>query len=733
MEEMEELGFLLKYLEGRGRDIKNAVLKDGKTTVEEAAELSASETSDIPPKKLKKRFSYARKLSDNINKYFSMRDGLQFIAISLGGYKNIGKDGVKSETEKLILDPLIDAQNEESKMFININNELNPHMFQILTAIKRLRTEHGKHIFIDGAPAPVLLRVEGQEGWWTPEQIFSIALNMGNQGNIDRIHAGYKDLSESSVAVLMDLLEEKDWQAIQGIWDTYEKLRPEVEKVHNRVNHFPMGKIDPKPVVTKFGTFKGGYHPAIYDNTLLGVESLKVAEWQEKDDLLSRSEAIRQVPSNKSGFTKGRKNGVELPISLRLSVVTDHIKDSVHYITHNEAIRDVDRITRHPVFVDQAQSILGRDTYNMIRPALKFIARPERQATNWLDRSVEWMRGKTTPFILAWNTSVALKQGFSSFSAAYDMGVKDYLKGFGHILSGSPIRKHRDMMEMSVYMSQRATSMDRELQSMFRSMKPDQRFLLFGDKKVTWDDVRNFGFWPIRIADMMTVLPIWYGAYNKKLNETQDAEVAISYADNIVRKTQPSAQPLDLVEWQRASGVTRLFSFFQTFTVGKYAQRQALHYRAWKAGKLSTKEYGWFNFCDAILPAIGMNTLFAFLHGKDLGDEETWEGMGPNIIGYLALTGLPIVGALFSGFGGAFDSPAAIGVDELQRTIKASGNFIEKQDDKTIEALTWRIFSLMSYLTGVPASRVLEKVAKGAEQKEENLPGIKYLVPAPRK
>lgn len=730
--QFRELANLISYLEGQGRDTKKGRLLTQKMTVEQAALEAQAEMQELPVKAVREKYGVFRRMSDVARRYFAMQDSLQFILISLGGYKNLGKKGVVSRVEQLILEPLIAAQNEETVLWDKVYKSAWPHVLQLMKASNRWRKKYGTKMRIEGAEVPALLKADGQNGWWTGEQVMALALNMGNEGNRSRLYSGYPDLTEDTVARLLDILTKEDWDAIQGIWDTINSLYPKLDATHFAMNNFHMDKVEPSPVRTKYGTYRGGYYPIRFDTRLTRKKSAqRVEEFTERDDLMARSEAIRQVPASRSGFTKKRAGGASIPIKLSVSVATEHLRDTVHYITHAQAVRDADRITRHEIFAEEAKKVLGEHTYNMIRPALKYIARPERDTNTDFDRAVDWLRGKTTAFILAWNLGVAIKQVFSAPSAIYDNGLKAYLRGWSVMFTKSPYTRYQEMIALSPYLSQRATGMDRELQAMFRKMSPTQRALFFGDKALTWEDVRNSGFWLIRLADMLAVMPIWHGAYLEAVDKNGgNVEAAVAHADNIVRKTQPSAQPLDLSQWQRAGGAIRLFSSFQTYTVGKYGQRQRLHYRAWRAGKLSTADYAFFNLMDAVIPAVSMNLLFAFLHGEDLGDEDTKKGLLSSIMAYIITTGLPIINALWSPYGGPLDSPLAAGPDEIKRALENGTELIENFSDEAMEKVLWSIAHVMSFLSGVPVSRVVKKAVKGHEQDEGG--PIKYLVPAPR-
>jgi hypothetical protein len=369
----------------------------------------------------------------------------------------------------------------------------------------------------------------------------------------------------------------------------------------------------------------------------------------------------------------------------------------------------------------------------MIRPALKYVARPERQ-TEGIDHAIDWLKGKTSAFMLAWNFGVSLKQFFGSTSAINEIGLTDYLAGFKVFFTGSPYRRYLEMTELSPYMKQRSTNFDREIRDMFKRLTPDQRRIYFGDKAVTWSDVQNAGFVMIRMADTATVLPVWHAAFHRHLRTNAgDLDGAVKFADDVIRKTQDTSQPFDLTHWQRAGGVYRLFSAFQSFTIGKYGQRQRLYWNAFRQGKISTTDYAMFNFYDAILPAVGMTLLFAVLWGKDFEDEETWYDMAKDVLEYMFMTGIPVVGTLFSKFGGPMDSALAKFPNEVQRAIRNGAKYIDEQDDETLDKIMWNLFRMASFVSGVPVSQIVEKALKGAEQDEEIIPGVKYVVPAPKK
>jgi hypothetical protein len=732
-EHMRDLDNAIRYLENEGRIAKDDLLSDG-TKKADVVDESTEVMDKVRPLKVWEKGSLMRRLTDTTRKFFSRLDSLTFTAKSLDGYTNLGKDGVKGPVERWIIDKIKEADKKRLIHADKVIEQLTPHLNQISKTIRKWHKQFGKKITIEGAPVPELMQRDGQTMGWRAEQLFAVVLNTGNQGeasNLQNLMAGYDDLTLGAIENIKNMLSVKDMDAVQGIWDTMETLFNDTNQQHLKIKNYEMAKVQATPFVFKGKNYRGGYYPIKHDREL----SFIVDDRGKKTDLFESDEATFTTPFTKSGHTVKRVKGVALPLLLNLSLVDAHFRDTLQYIYFSDVIRDSDRITRDAKFRTSATKILGKDVYNTIRPALKHIANPKREGLDVPGaRSIEWMRGLSTAYVLAWNTGVAIKQPLSTFGAMRDMGPKAYIDGFFSTLM-SPSTHYQEMLELSPYMKDRLKSFDRELRSAFLKLSSEQKGVYFGDTKVTWQDVKNFGFWQIRVADTATVLPIWHGAFNDKLNADQsNLQEAINYADDIVRNSQPSAQPLDLSSWQRDGGVMRLFSQFQTFTVGKYGQRQRLHYRAWRNGSISNLDYAWFNFMDAFVPLVAINLLQSLLWGNDLGDEEIQKDIMLDVIQSWAFMGVPVASSVARSilrYGDPFDSPVLETANKAVRgVVSGAKGLADFEDRKKRERALWGIAHTISILSGVPVSKIVQRAEKGAEQRE-GVPGIKYLVPAP--
>jgi hypothetical protein len=736
LEQLREVDDAIRYLEGQGRLERQAFLSDNETLLQDVVNESLEVQKTVKARKVWEKGSMMRRVSGASRRLFARLDSITFTAKKLDGYTNLGKDGVKGPVERFVIDKIKEANNNMLVDGNKVKDAIDPHLKQLSKTIREWHKKFGNNIEIEGAPLPQALINDGQTKGWHAQQIFATVLNTGNTGdrsNLQNLMAGYPDLTFPMIENIKNMLSQKDMDAVQGIWDAINSLFPAVNETHLRIKNYPMPKVEATPFVFKGKKYKGGYYPIRHDRSLdFGVEDRgKVA------DLFASDDAGFMTPYAKSGHTIKRLQNVALPIFLDLGVIDEHFRDSLRYIHFSEVIRDADRITRNPEFRSEAIRIIGKEEYDTIRPALKNLANPKREGMDKPGaRTIEWMRGLSTAYILAWNTGVAIKQPLSTFSAIRVMGMRAYLNGFSSTLM-SPSTHYQRMIELSSYMKDRLTSFDRELKSQFLKLNPAQKGIYFGDTKVTWQDVRNFGFWQIRLADTVAVLPIWNGAFEGKLNADQsNLQEAINYADDVVRDTQPSAQALDLSSWQRDGGAIRLFSMFQTFTVGKYGQRQRIHYRAWRNGSISTLDYAWFNVMDAMLPLVAINLLQSILWGRDLEDDENLKDMMFEIIQSWVLMGVPFANQIarsITGYGNPIDSPvfrtANKAIDGVIKGTKGLGGFKNKKER---ERALWAIAHTFSILSGVPVSKVVSKAQRGAKQKEA-APLIRYLVPAPPK
>ena len=98
----------------------------------------------------------------------------------------------------------------------------------------------------------------GQE--LTKEDVLTLALNMGAKENRERVlnPKGTWGWTERQVWEVLDILDERDWQVVQDIWDHLETFWPAIEQLHVETAGFRPGKKEIVPVKTKYGVLRAG-------------------------------------------------------------------------------------------------------------------------------------------------------------------------------------------------------------------------------------------------------------------------------------------------------------------------------------------------------------------------------------------------------------------------------------------------------------------------------------------
>jgi hypothetical protein len=275
--------------------------------------------------------------------------------------------------------PMTDAYNAELELFEEVGK---PVIDMIQNRSKEDMKRHNTTFFIP--------EIKGtangtHTGNLKGHEIIAVALNTGNEGNLKKMLLGEGwakedgndiNLQNARLQAVLKHMTESDWKMVQKIWDQIDILYPKLAEVHRRTTGLVPPKVEATPVETSYGTFKGGYYPVKYDPT----RDNKAAEFEERKDAevgsMFASNASIQASVN-TGSTNER-TGYYAPIHLTLNVVPNHIQETIHYITHHDAVREVNRLLRDPRIKDAVTEKLGPEEFAQLKPWLNDIAKDGR-------------------------------------------------------------------------------------------------------------------------------------------------------------------------------------------------------------------------------------------------------------------------------------------------------------------------------------------------------------------
>jgi GNAT superfamily N-acetyltransferase len=605
----------------------------------------------------------------------------------------------------MIFKPINDCSNAEQKMSARAAKEIKA-LYE--AAPKEIRKKWTKKISIEG----INQKLTGQE-------IFCAALNMGNAGNLEALQQGY-GWEDKQIEALKDSLFKEEWELVQGMWDHIDQYFATIDEVHYQLFGRHIEKVVPETVVTKHGTYRGGYYPLSFDER----KSRKIKEFKTLDAALDAAgEHEFQIPFVRRGFTMKRTGGKK-PVLLDLSVFSGHVAGAIHFITHAQATKSTHKLLSDDQVRGHIEIAVGEARYKQLTSWLVGVARPERIMVDPLEKWLKAFNDNTAVAALSFNFMTAAKQPLALFQGMARVGVMPVIKALAHFAT-HPLQVWELVRSSSDYMANRQNSLDRDIRKAIQKEwgAPGET-----NQKI----MKQWGFALIGFMDGITASTVWLAAYNQGLSRYKgDTTKAVDFADMQVRNTQGSGLAKDLPKILRGNEWQRTLTMFYTFFASTHNLMRE------EAGMLSASHYkpkAVMRFMTSmaliwIIPSI--------LEGMG-NDRERWEWKNAlwDVL-YYPLATIPVVREFIpaaKGFnfgtgtiGGAFSQVARIG-----RTAGARNPDYSKMADpalRFIGALPLQRWGVPGY-AGLPSNAMIT-VKQGVEDLvtgETDMPeGLQFL------
>ncbi len=633
--QFEELATFMSWLEHQARDRK--ALKDGikKIQLKQAVDELVTSMSSLKSKAAIADFerkSVSFKGAQNFGRELLAEiTNIPWALNAADGFKT-GMNFLDGPHDRLILQPLYAARSEELGLLSTKQRELEAVLLPF-----RHSKEKGKRWAMPNVPLPKNVQREWGAKPWTYERILMVALNMGNGGNKNALLKGF-GWTEAHLAEITSTLQASDWAMVQKIWDLVDSLYPNINGAYEKVNGIPMKKVEAERLETPFGVMRGGYFPLVFDQALSG----RAAEMQEEDMFANHQSAMFMKASPASGFTKDRKGGT-LPPRLSLSVLSQHMIQSVHYATHAEAINHVSRIIKDKDFAESFIDKFGQPMYDQLNPWLRHMARPEQQMLTRFEKVVEFSRHMATIQALGLKFTTSALQLTSFSASAQEIGGKAMAEGLSFLAThrGKAIE---DIKTLSPMMEARARNIDRDLAANLNKYDPDRKTFSwsYGDNtyEVGRKEMEEAVFAPMQFADSIVSFSTWYGGYQKAMRETGgDQKKAIAFANRAVIRAQAAGHPIDMTAMQRGAGIKKLMTMFMTYTMN--LQNKARFYaRGVGEGRIGVGEYTRHIFNDFVLPTVATTAMMGLLKSGEIPDEP--EDYAKDL-GFYFISGYPVL------------------------------------------------------------------------------------------
>lgn len=227
-----------------------------------------------------------------------------------------------------------------------------------------------------------------------------------------------------------------------------------------------------------------------------------------------------------------------------------------------------------------------------------------------MSRITRWYRKNSMVYVLGYKIPSALRQTLSAFNAA----AKDP-RIAGHLLVSmlfNPPMFGYDSIRQQVYEksnTMRTRNWDRVEGLVNRAKSAEKRL----SGKTTLDEKALF---MVKLLDKFTTIHAWNAAYTFAI-KTMDEKTAIRYADNLIERTQPMGNAINLPAFFRGGALSQLMTTFENQINQNYnfwAHDIAGEY---KAKKIGLPMLGYRILMSYILPAM----IMGIMGRGDLPDE----------------------------------------------------------------------------------------------------------------
>jgi GGDEF domain-containing protein len=570
---------------------------------------------------------------------------VEFICRILDGGKTAGL------AHSLIFQPLRDAQNARNAMNEQVHGAL-MKPFQELTLARRKRyAEKVGFLYSPKAGKMVTL---------TRRNLLAILLNLGNAGNAERLLAGYGWTREAVLARLDQFLDDGDLAIVEHIWKTVDSLWPAMKGLSERHVGLPPPRVEATPFQLPGGRkLSGGYYPIVKSRRM----SYLGQQLAEREAALW--EANFFAPVVEHGFTRSRGKDLS-PLELSLDVVPAHLDKVIHYLTHYEAIRGVDRLLQQGDVREAITEGLGREYFNGFRPWLENIASDGNLAEPlvWYERVFRHLRFGSSVVLLFGKLPTGVKQALGLFTSGKEVqrrhmvsGLRKFLReGWAEVREQSPEFKFIDKQ------------LDRDARELFTAL--ESSFTELGGLK---RKVIEFGAMPIMLVQKTVNAITWYGAKEQALEEGHANPNA--YADAVVSMTQTGGGAKDLAAIQRGGELRKLFTVMFSYRSVLY---NLLTERTGKTGGKAALEYAarfwWLVFLPVVAEQLLMN---------GVGDDEDADDVAKRLLLEMALlpvSTVPVVGDAVQGAVQHRPPRGAPWLDTIYRSVVTAGKVVQGED-----------------------------------------------------
>ena len=420
--------------------------------------------------------------------------------------------------------------------------------------------------------------IAGKTRSFTRNDIFVMALNRGNEGNLQRLLGG-ENWEETDLAPLFAELTAADWQAVQAIWDYFETFRPAIAAKERRVNGIEPQWVAPTPFMVRSADgqiveMRGGYYPIRYDTQA----SERAAEDDAASAVQAQMRGVHSAATTRRGHTKSRVQEVHnRPLVYNFAGIYSGFSDVIHDLAWHEYLIDANKLLRATRLQNAVKDHYGTDVLRQFKTWIQDIAVGDNETLAAGEDALRTVRRYASMAGLAFNVVSALKQPLGILQSVARVGGQDILGATAQFIR-NPVAMTREAQGASPFMQNRARTRFRELNELRNALEQQ------GAIRQT---MSRYGYVLIMAVQQQVDVITWHAQLNKSLRAGADIQDAVAQADQAVIDSQGSGMTKDLAAIERGGEWRKLFTVYYGFMntvlnleVNALTSKRSLGYKA---------------------------------------------------------------------------------------------------------------------------------------------------------
>ncbi len=540
--------------------------------------------------------------------------------------------------------------------------------------------------------------VDGISETVTRHDLVSMAMNMGNEGNLDRLQKTFIAHGWEPYAIdnIKGMLTSAEWKFVQDSWDSLKPLGQAQAELEKRLTGLPPVMVRPTPLEFRSidnadMQLAGGYYPVVMDPRF----SARGAAQDAGTTAQNMMEAGYGRAATSRGNMKER-TGFGGPLQLDYEqVLTQHTAKVIKDITHREFMLAASKLLLDPQIRQTMRETLGQGYEEKMMPWLRTIVNDRNgSAVQGLGDFSQIMRSLRTNLTLA-TLSYKISTSLLQWTHAPRM-----------LLSTNPGSYAQAMVDFLAHPSEMTDQIrglsPNEMAGRGENLDRDIRAVLKGDPGIQ-RSVARVGNVSIKYTDHILSFPLWLSVYRDALTEhaglaeDRAKDLAMHQADSAVRLGLGSAAPKDLPPIMRNNDLSKLLTMFYSFHNGIYGQVRDIGHQYSQSGGAGKLTYGLA--LSVLVPAV----LGGIVSGNGPKDDENkglWAAKRALLFG---ADTVPLVRDAAS----AIDSDGEVKnplMNVLSKGTKATQEAMSDSDDKDWNGIGLNSLEVGGDLAGVPGT-----------------------------